>query len=168
MAAGPPLIALVQRKTAGGWTNTGLAVTHHEITSDGSPEAAAQLRDLAAAVAAIPDIGPQPLRADTPVPEVFANTDRTDLRELNFDSYLAVGATGPQPDGSIALLALMVRGASGTVADVRPAIGRLSQEGGERRVSSLSRGAVCNNFVGCQSQGAKPRCHAAGDRLSRS
>jgi len=50
--------ALVQRKTGGGWANTGLAVTNHEITSDGSPAAAQHLRDLTAAVAAIPDIGP--------------------------------------------------------------------------------------------------------------
>jgi hypothetical protein len=88
-------------------------VTNHEITSDGSAEAAAHLRDLVAAVGAIPDIGPLPLRADTPVPDVFANTGHADLRELNFDSYVAAGATGQQADGSIALLALSVRGASG-------------------------------------------------------
>jgi hypothetical protein len=103
-------------------------VTNHEITSDGSPEAAAHFRDLAAVVAAIPDIGEQPLQADTPIPDVFANTDRADLRELNFDSYLAAGATGLQADGSIALLALSVRGASGAATDERPVIGDLSQE----------------------------------------
>jgi hypothetical protein len=121
--------ALVQRKTPDGWVNTGLAVNQqHEITSDGSPEAAAHLRDLAAAVAAIPDIGLQPLRADTPIPDVFATTDRGDLRELNFDSYLAASATGLQADGSIALLALMVRGASWAAGDEVPLIGKLSQE----------------------------------------
>ena len=79
-------IAFVQRNTPDGWKNTGLAVTpDHVITSDGTPEAAAHFRALAATIAAIPDIGEQPLRADTPIPEVFANTDRTDLRELNFD-----------------------------------------------------------------------------------
>ena len=102
--------ALVQRNTRDGWVNTGLAVTpDHEIASDGSPEAAANLRDLAAAVGAIPDIGPQPLRADTPIPDVFKDKDPSQLRELNFDGYLAAGATGLQADGSIALLALMVR-----------------------------------------------------------
>jgi hypothetical protein len=122
--------ALVQRKTGDGWTDTGLAVNNHEITSDGSPGggAAQHLRDLTAAVAAIPDIGPQPLRADTPVPDVFASTDRADLRELNFDSYLQAGATGQQPDGSIGLLALSVRGGSWAAGDERPVIGNLSQE----------------------------------------
>jgi hypothetical protein len=122
-------IAFVQRNTGDGWVNTGLAVNqHHEITSDGSPEAAAHLRDLAAAVAAIPDIGEQPLRADTPVPDVFANTDRADLRELNFDSYLAASATGLQADGLIGLVALSVRGASWAAGDERLVIGKLSQD----------------------------------------
>jgi len=76
-------------------------VTNHEITSDGNPAAAQHLRGLTAAVAAIPDVGPQPLRADTPLPDVFASTDRADLRELNFDGYLQAGATGQQTDGSI-------------------------------------------------------------------
>ena len=121
--------ALVQRNTADGWVNTGLAVTpDHVITSDGSLQAAAHFRDLAATVAAIPDIGPQPLRADTPVPEVFANTDRADLRELNFDSYVAAGATGLQADGLIGLVALSVRGGSWAAGDERPVIGQLSQE----------------------------------------
>jgi len=120
--------ALVQRKTGDGWTDTGLAVTNHEITSDGNPAAAQHLRDLTAAVAAIPDVGPQPLRADTPLPDVFASTDRADLRELNFDGYLQAGATGQQTDGSIGLLALSVRGGSWAAGDERPVIGNLSQE----------------------------------------
>ncbi len=120
--------ALVQRKTGDGWTDTGLAVTNHEITSDGSPAAAQHLRDLTAAVAAIPDIGPQPLRADTPVPDVFASTDRAELRELNFDSSVQASATGQQADGSIGLLALSVRGGSWAAGDERPVIGKLSQE----------------------------------------
>ena len=103
-------------------------MSNHEITSDGSLQAAAHLRDLAAVVAAIPDIGPLPLRADTPIPDIFANTGRADLRELNFDSYVAAGATGLQADGSIALLALSVRGASGAAADERPVIDKLSRE----------------------------------------
>ena len=120
--------ALVQRKTGDGWTNTGLAVINHEITSDGSPAAAQHLRDLTAAVAAIPDIGPQPLRADTPVPDVFKDQDPSQLRELNFDGYLQADATGQQTDGSIGLLALSVRGGSWAAGDERPVIGNLSQE----------------------------------------
>jgi hypothetical protein len=120
--------ALVQRKSGNGWANTGLAVRDHEITSDGSPEAAAHLRDLAATVAAIPDIGEQHLGVDTPIPDIFANTDRADLREVNFDSYVQAGALGLQADGSIGLLALMVRGASWAAGDVVPVIGELSQE----------------------------------------
>ena len=120
--------ALVQRKTGDGWTDTGLAVTNHEITSDGSPAAAQHPRDLTAAVSAIPDIGPQPLRADTPVPDVFKDNDPSQLRELNFDGYLQAGATGQQPDGSIGLLALSVRGGSWAAGDERPVIGNLSQE----------------------------------------
>jgi len=103
-------------------------VTNHEIHSDGSLQAAANLRDLMAAVAAIPDIGAQPLRADTPIPDVFANTDRADLRELNFDSYVAAGALGQQADGSFGVLALSVRGSSWAAGDERPVIGELSQE----------------------------------------
>ena len=120
--------ALVQHKTGDGWTNTGLAVINHEITSDGSPAAAQHLRDLTAAVAAIPDIGPQPLRADTPVPDVFKDQDPPQLRELNFDGYQQAGVTGQQADGSIGLLALSVRGGSWAAGDERPVIGRLSQE----------------------------------------
>ncbi|MGB6176190.1 MAG: hypothetical protein WBF43_07615 [Methylocella sp.] len=41
---------------------------------------------------------------------------------------MAAGATGLQADGSIALLALMMRGASGAAADARPVIGDLSQD----------------------------------------
>ncbi len=120
--------ALVQRKIGGGWADTGLAVHDHEIATDGSAEAAQNLRDLAAMVAAIPDIGPRPLRADTPIPEIFQNADPAQLRELNFDSYLQAGATGLQADGSIGLLALSARGGSWAAADERPVIGRLSQE----------------------------------------
>jgi hypothetical protein len=120
--------ALVQRKSGDGWANTGLAVTDHEITSDGSPEAAAQLRDLAATIAAIPDIGAQPLRADTPIPDVFKDKDPSQLRELNFDSYLAAGATGQQADGRIGLVDLSVRGASWAAGDERPVIRDLSQD----------------------------------------
>jgi hypothetical protein len=131
--------ALVQRKTDDGWVNTGLAVANHEITSDGSPEAAAQFRDLAATIEAIPDIGAQPLRSDTPIPDVFANTDRADLRELNFDSYVASGTTGQQADGSIGLLALSVRGASWAAGDERPVIGELSQDEVDTRVQPCPR-----------------------------
>jgi hypothetical protein len=100
--------ALVQRKSDGGWASTGLAVINHEITSDGSPAAAQHLRDLTVAVAVIPDIGPQPLRADTPLPDVFKDNDPSQMRELNFDGYLQAGVTGQQADGSIGLLALRV------------------------------------------------------------
>lgn len=79
-------------------------------------------------VAAIPDIGPQPLRAGTPVPAIFASTDPWQLRELNFDSYVAAGAAGRQTDGSIGVLALDVRGATWAAGDKRPVIGKLSQE----------------------------------------
>jgi len=119
---------LVQRNTDDGWVNTGLAVRDHEITSDGSPEAEAHLRDLVAAVAAVPDIDEQPLRPDTPVPNIFKDKDPSQLRELNFDGYVQAGATGRQADGSIRVLALSVRGASGTAANVRPVIGELPQD----------------------------------------
>ena len=120
--------ALVQRKTDDGWKNTGLAVRDHEITSDGTPEAAAHLRDLVAAVAPAPDSGEQTLRADTPIPDIFKDKDPSQLRELNFDGYVQSGATGRQADGSIRVLALSVRSASGAAADVRPVIGELPQD----------------------------------------
>jgi hypothetical protein len=103
-------------------------VTNHEITSDGSAEAAAHLRDLVAAVGAIPDIGPLPLRADTPVPNIFKDKDPSQLRKLNFDGYVQAGATGRQADGSIRILALSVRGGSEAAGDERPVIGKLSEE----------------------------------------
>jgi hypothetical protein len=121
-------IARVQRKASDGWIKTGLTVRDHEVTTDGSAAAAQHLRDLATTVAAIPDIGPGPLRADTPIPDIFKNADPALLRELNFDSYVQAGATGREADGSIGLLALSVRGGSWAAADERPVIGRLSQE----------------------------------------
>ena len=149
-------IAFVQRNTPDGWKNTGLAVTpDHVITSDGTPEAAAHFRALAATIAAIPDIGEQPLRADTPIPKVFANADRTDLRELNFDGYVQAGTLGQQPDGSIALLALLgVRGASGAAADIVPLVGQISREEVDDACPAYPK--VHNNFVGCYCQAQNP------------
>ncbi len=118
--------APLQRETGDGWANTGLTATDHEITSDGSAAAAAHFRDLLPAVEAIQDIGEQPLRADTPIPEIFKDKDPSQLRELNFYDHLSAGAAGRQADGSIRVLALSVRGESGeAAADVRPVIGKL-------------------------------------------
>jgi hypothetical protein len=94
----------------------------------GARRAAAHFRDLLAVVAAIPDIGPLPLRADTPIPNIFKDKDPSQLRELNFDGYVQAGATGRQADGSIRVLALNVRGGSEAAGDERPVIGKLSEE----------------------------------------
>lgn len=127
----------------------------HVITSDGTPEAAAHFRALAATIAAIPDIGEQPLRADTPIPDIFKDKDPSQLRELNFDGYVQAGATGQQPDGSIALLALLgVRGASGAAADVVPLVGQISREEVDDACPAYPK--VHNNFVGCYCQAQNP------------
>jgi len=157
--------ALVQRKTGDGWTDTGLAVTNHEITSDGNPAAAQHLRDLTAAVAAIPDVGPQPLRADTPLPDVFASTDRADLRELNF-RRLPAGRRGPASRrmGRSGLLALSVRGGSWAAGDERPVIGNLSQEEVETACPAYPKVQAVTSSLDAKVRAQKPQRDVAGDR----